>query len=149
MADEAKIVDHNRRRSAREYFDHLKSMIAQLVCEGMEEPKWKFLMQCHNAQFARQYPNAGESSDDTDPQFGQKQEIYSQMLQYARHRCRPTLCRAVELSPPEHVPNPAAHLPPLDVAARDETMSLVILIRHRRLEFEKSTGGTRKMRTSS
>ena len=32
MADEAKIADRNRRRSAREYFFHLKSMIDKLVC---------------------------------------------------------------------------------------------------------------------
>ena len=42
------------------------------------------------------------------------------MLQYARHRYRPTLYRAVQLDPPEHVPNPAADLPPLDPAAEDE-----------------------------
>ena len=120
MAEGARIVDCNRRRSACQYHDHLKSMVDQLVYPDMDETKWNFLMRCHGAQFARKQPNAGEESDDADPQFAEKREIYSKILQYARHRYRPGFNVAVQLNPPEHVPNPAANLPPFDPAAENE-----------------------------
>ena len=80
MASGARIVDDNRRRSGRQYHDHLKSMIDELVCPDMDDTQWNFLMSCHGAQFAWQQPNAGEKSDDADAQFAEKKEIYSKIL---------------------------------------------------------------------
>ena len=80
MAEEARIVDRNCRCSAHQYFDHLKSMVDQLVYPDMDETKWNFLMRCHGAQFARQQPNFGDESNAADPQFAEKKEIYSIIL---------------------------------------------------------------------